>query len=151
FGVVLVEATTFIGASLQADPFLGGSDTLAIVVGILSVLLTGVAMYVAAIVTANTFATIIAGRVRRIALMRLIGASARSQREEVAGQGLIVGSFGALIGVVLGLSITWAGVAVAARFLPVPEDFSLFVPGVLVPAAGVALSTWLAAWIGSRR
>src|SRR5690606_26591138 len=90
FGVVLVEATTFIGASLQADPFLGGSETLAVVVAILSVLLTGVAMYVAAIVTANTFATIIAGRTRRIALMRLIGASARSQREEVATQGLIV-------------------------------------------------------------
>lgn len=151
FGVVLVEATTFIGASLQADPFLGGSETLAVVVAILSVLLTGVAMYVAAIVTANTFATIIAGRTRRIALMRLIGASARSQREEVATQGLIVGAIGAGVGLVAGLAITWAGLTVAARFLPMPAEFSMAVPAVLVPVVGVALTTWLAAWIGSRR
>ena len=80
FGVILVEVTAFIGAVLQADPFIGDSETLAIVVAILSVLLTGVAMYVAAIVTANTFSTIIAGRTRQIALMRLVGATARSQR-----------------------------------------------------------------------
>jgi acyl-ACP thioesterase len=54
------------------------------VLGILSALLVGVAVYVAAIVTANTFATVVAGRTRRIALLRLIGASARSQRAEIA-------------------------------------------------------------------
>src|SRR5690606_37844414 len=60
FGVILVEVTAYIGATLQADPFLGDSETLAVVVAILSVLLTAVAMYVAAVVTANTFSTIIA-------------------------------------------------------------------------------------------
>ena len=80
FGVILVDTTLYLGALLQNDPTIGDSRTLAYVVQILSVLLTAVAMYVAAVVTANTFATIVAGRTRRIALLRLIGASSRAQR-----------------------------------------------------------------------
>ena len=69
FGVLLLSATGYIAAWVDADPYLGGGETVTVVLGILSVLLVGVAIYVAAIVTANTFATIVAGRVRRIALM----------------------------------------------------------------------------------
>ena len=68
----------------------------------MTVLLVGVAVYVASIVTANTFATVVAGRTRRIALLRLIGASARSQRAEIARQGLVVGVIGAFLGLVGG-------------------------------------------------
>jgi len=151
FGVVLVEATVYIGDMLQADPYIGDSGTLAVVVAILSVLLIGMAMYVAAIVTANTFSTIIAGRTRRIALKRLIGASARSQRTEVAGQGLVVGAIGAIIGVVAGLVITAAGVWAADHLIAGAPEFSLAQPTILLPALGVALTTWAAAWVGSRR
>lgn len=151
FGVVLVETTVFIGAVLQADPYIGDSETLAVVVSILSVLLTAVAMYVAAIVTANTFSTIIAGRTRQIALMRLIGASARAQRGEVGRQGLIVGVIGALAGLLAGLAISAAGVLVANSLLPDAPAFTLIQPFVLLPVVGVALTTWAAAWVGSRR
>lgn len=152
FGVILVEMTGYIGATLQSDPFIGGSETLAIVVGILSVLLTGVAMYVAAIVTANTFSTIIAGRTRSIALMRLIGASARSQRAQVTGQGFIVGAIGAGVGLVIGLAASAVGVMVGERMLSLsPADFTLARPGIALPVVGVMLTTWLAAGIGSRR
>jgi len=152
FGVILVEVTVYIGAMLQADPFIGDSGTLAVVVAILSVLLTGVAMYVAAIVTANTFSTIIAGRTRRIALMRLIGASARSQRAEVTGQGFAVGVIGALLGMLAGIGFSGVGMLVGERLLPLaPESFTLVQPGAALPVVGVALTTWLAAWIGSRR
>ena len=152
FGVILVEVTAYIGAFLQADPYIGDSETLALVVIILSVLLTGVAVYVAAIVTANTFSTIIAGRTRRIALVRLIGASARSQRAEVSGQGFVVGLLGATLGLVVGVVLSGAGMLVAERLLAgAPERFSLVQAGILLPFAGVALTTWLAAWIGSRR
>ncbi|WP_404473239.1 FtsX-like permease family protein [Microbacterium aerolatum] len=151
FGVVLVEATAYIGVMLKSDPYIGDSGTLAVVVAILSVLLIGVALYVAAIVTANTFATIVAGRTRRIALMRLIGATARSQRAEVAGHGLIVGALGALLGAVVGLLVAASGVYLADRFLGAVPDFTLMQPAILLPALGVALTTWAAAWIGSRR
>ncbi|WP_413782923.1 FtsX-like permease family protein [Microbacterium sp. YJN-G] len=152
FGVVLVEVTVYIGEMLKADPFIGDSETLAIVVAILSVLLTGVAMYVAAIVTANTFSTIIAGRTRRIALMRLIGASARSQRAEVTGQGFGVGLVGAAIGLAAGIGLSAIGMLIGDRFLEfTPERFTLVQPAVALPVIGVALTTWLAAWVGSRR
>lgn len=152
FGVVLVETTAFIGAVLQADPFIGDSETLAFVVGLLSVLLTAVSMYVAAIVTANTFSTIIAGRTRQIALLRLIGATARSQRAEVGRQGLIVGVIGATLGLAAGLGIAAVGVEVGSALLATgPIGFSLAQPFIALPAVGVALTTWAAAWIGSRR
>lgn len=151
FGVVLVVATSYIGAMLQADPYIGDSGTLAFVVAMLSVLLIGVALYVAAIVTANTFSTIIAGRTRHIALVRLIGGSARSQRAEVARQGLVVGMLGAAIGLVVGLLIAWAGLVIGDRMLGQLSSFSLLQPAILIPALGVVLTTWAAAWVGSRR
>lgn len=151
FGVVLVEATAYIGAMLQSDPYIGDSGMLAAVVAILSVLLIGVALYVASIVTANTFATIVAGRTRRIALMRLIGATARSQRTEVAGHGFIVGALGAAIGLVAGVLVAASGSSLAERFLGAVPTFTLVQPAILIPAGGVVLTTWAAAWIGSRR
>ncbi|QDE34028.1 ABC transporter permease [Microbacterium foliorum] len=152
FGVVLVETAAYLGAVLQADPFIGDSETLAFVVGLLSVLLTGVAMYVAAIVTANTFSTIIAGRTRQIALMRLIGATARSQRAEVGRQGLVVGAIGAALGLLAGLAIAAVGVQIGSGLIEnLPTGFTLAQPFIALPVIGVALTTWAAAWAGSRR
>lgn len=152
FGVILVDATAYLGALLQSDPLIGDSKTLAYVVQILSVLLTAVAMYVAAIVTANTFSTIVAGRTRRIALMRLIGASARAQRSEVSRQGLAVGIIGAVLGLAAGILLSWGGIAIGSAVMHnAPQGISPLQPGVLIPAVGVALTMWLAARSGSRR
>ena len=152
FGAILLSATGFIAALLRADPYIGDSGTLAAVLAIMSFLLIGVAVYVAAIVTANTFATVIAGRTRRIALLRLIGASARSQRSEVARQGLGVGVIGAVVGLVGGTLVAWAGVLLATWALGIQNaDYAVVQPVLVVPAAVVALTTWAAAWAGSRR
>ncbi|MFC0198587.1 FtsX-like permease family protein [Microbacterium arthrosphaerae] len=152
FGAILLSATGFIAAVLSADPYIGDSGTLAVVLGIMSFLLIGVAVYVASIVTANTFATVIAGRTRRIALLRLIGASARSQRAEVARQGLVVGIIGAVLGLVGGTVVSWAGVALAVALLGIDGvDYVVAQPVLVIPAVIVALTTWAAAWAGSRR
>lgn len=152
FGAVLLSATGYIAALLSADPYIGDSGTLALVLGILSVLLVGVAVYVASIVTANTFATVVAGRTRRIALMRLIGASARSQRGEIARQGLIVGVIGAALGLIGGTLLSWAGILIAEAALGITGvEYSVVQAVLVIPAAVVALTTWAAAWAGSRR
>jgi putative ABC transport system permease protein len=152
FGVILLSATGFIAAMLRADPYVGDSETLTVVLAILTVLLVGVAVYVASIVTANTFATVVAGRTRRIALMRLIGASARSQRTEIARQGLLIGVGGAFLGLLAGTALAAAGVAVAERVLGLSGlAFDLVRPDLLAPAVVVALTTWASAWAGSRR
>ena len=135
FGVLLISATGYIAAMLRADPYIGDSEMLAFVLSFMTVLLVGVAVYVAAIVTANTFSTVIAGRTRRIALLRLIGASARTQRAEVARQGLVVGVIGAFLGLVAGTAVAAAGVWLAGRMLELGEiDFTLVQPLLLIPA-----------------
>ncbi|WP_298742060.1 ABC transporter permease [uncultured Microbacterium sp.] len=151
FGVLLLSATGFMGAWVKSDPYIGGGETVAIVVGILSVLLVGVAVYVAAIVTANTFATIVAGRTRRIALLRLIGASARSQRVEIARQGLIVGAMGAVAGLALGVALTAVLLSGARIAFDITADYAVVQPVLVLPAVMVALTTWIGAWAGSRR
>ena len=152
FGAVLLSATGYIAALLSADPYIGDSGTLALVLAILSVLLVGVAVYVASIVTANTFATVVAGRTRRIALMRLIGASARSQRGEIARQGLVVGVIGAALGLIGGTLLSWVGILIAESALGIAGvEYSVLQPVLVIPAAVVALTTWAAAWAGSRR
>ena len=151
FGVLLLSATGYIGAWLAADPTLGGSDTVTAIIGVLSVLLVGVAVYVASIVTANTFATIIAGRARTIALLRLIGATARSQRRTVAGQGFAVGVIGAVIGLVSGTAAAAVLLRWADASLGITSDYAVLQPTLVIPAVVVALTTWAGAWSGSRR
>lgn len=151
FGVALISATGYIGMAMLATPTYGSSDTLAFVVGILGMLLLAVAIYVAAIVTANTFATIVAGRTRRIALMRLIGASARSQRSEIATQGFIVGAIGALAGLLGGVIAVAAALPLLDRVIGAGVDYAVIQPSLLLPAVAVTLTTWAAAWAGSRR
>lgn len=151
FGVALVSATGYIGAIFSANPIYGDSDTLLAIIGMLGVLLLAVAVYVAAIVTANTFATIVAGRTRRIALMRLVGASARSQRTEIAGQGFVVGALGAVTGLVLGTAAVAAALPLLGRALGAGVSYDVARWELLLPAVAVTLTTWAAAWAGSRR
>jgi putative ABC transport system permease protein len=154
FAVVLISVTSFLAQVLRADAYLGRSEVLAFILSFLSVLLAGVAVYVAAIVTANTFATVVAGRTRQIALMRLIGASAKSQRAEVARQGLVVGSIGSALGLAAGTIVSIAGAEIAVRMLGLGLEgvgASMLQPVLLLPAVVVALTTWAAAWAGSRR
>ncbi|MDJ1115507.1 ABC transporter permease [Microbacterium dauci] len=151
FGVVLLSATGYLSASFRANETYGSSDTMTVVLAILSFILLAVAIYVAAIVTANTFSTIIAGRTRRIALMRLIGATALSQRTEVAGQGLAVGAIGAVLGLVGATAAVAAALPLLDRALGIEVDYAVVQPALLLPAVAVALTTWAAAWAGSRR
>ena len=111
-----------------------------------------IAVYVSAIVTANTVSTVVAGRTRLIALLRLIGSSARSQRAQIAREGLLVGVAGAAIGVVAGTGVAFAldRVAVANDLMPA-TDYDYPNPWVVLPAVAVVLTTWLASWVGSRR
>jgi putative ABC transport system permease protein len=104
------------------------------------------------VVTSNTFATIIAGRTRTIALLRLIGATARSQRRAVAREGLVVGIVGSILGLGIGVGmnalVIW--ICTATAFVPALA-FALVAPIDLLPVAAVVLTTWLASWVGSRR
>jgi len=152
FGVALLSITGVLAQAIRSDDRTGGSATVAVMLSIVAIVFLSIAVYVGAVVTANTFATIIAGRRRTIALLRLIGASAASERRRVAQNGLVVGIVGAVLGTVIGVAISavLSTIGVAQGFLP-RVAYEFMEPVLLLPIIAVVLTTWLASWIGSRR
>jgi putative ABC transport system permease protein len=152
FGVALIQGTGLLDAALRADALTGSSDVVGALLSVTSVVFIAIAVYAGAVVTTNTFAVIVAGRVRSIALRRLLGSTARAERGAVAREGLAVGAVGALVGLVVGTAAV-AGIAVAATRLGIlgPAPYSYLNPEALLPAVAVVLTTWVAATIGSRR
>ncbi|MDQ0895921.1 ABC transporter permease [Agromyces ramosus] len=152
FGVALLHVTGLLAAAISADDVTGDSSTVALLLGIVATVFIVIAVYVSAIVTANTVSTVVAGRTRLIALLRLIGSSARTQRAQIAKEGLLVGIAGAAVGIVTGTGIAFAldEIAVAGDLMPATEYDYLNV-AVVLPAVAVVITTWLASWVGSRR
>lgn len=152
FGVALLHVTGLLAAAIAADEVTGESATVALMLGIVATVFIVIAVYVSAIVTANTVATVVAGRTRLIALLRLIGSSARAQRAHIAKEGLAIGLAGAAIGIVVGTGLAFVleEVAVANDVMPA-TDYAYLNPTVVLPAVAVVITTWLASWVGSRR
>ncbi|ROP63942.1 ABC transporter permease [Curtobacterium sp. PhB115] len=151
FGSALVIApgivTEALGATGYAD--LGPVKAILSVVGWLFL---GIALYVGAIVTANTCATLIAGQTRIIALQRLVGATGSSLRARITRTGLAVGVLGGLIGAVVGtgLSAVFVTVLRGNGFLPA-ASYTLVPWELVLPVIAVVLATCGAFAAGSRR
>lgn len=152
FASTLILFTGVMSAALDPD-LIESSGTFRMVLLMVSFVFIVIALYVGSIVTANTFATIIAGRTRTIALLRLVGATSRKVRARVAAEGLTMGLLGGAIGWVLAELLIFAAVTwgPGLGWLPAGRDYPLFDPLTLGSVAVVALTTWAAAWAGSRR
>ena len=152
FGVCLLETTSVLAQVISADRITGSRDIVAVFLQIVAAVFIVIAVYVGAVVTANTFATIIAGRTRTIALYRLIGSSASNQRRAVSREGLAVGVVGSVFGAVIGTAITIGLISVSVMIGLLPtQPYSYFGPVIALPIVAVVLTTWLASWVGSRR
>ncbi|MDP4332886.1 ABC transporter permease [Curtobacterium sp. A7_M15] len=151
FGSALVIAPGIVTEALAA----AGLADLGPVRAILSVvgwLFLGIALYVGAIVTANTCATLIAGQTRIIALQRLVGATGASLRARITRTGLVVGVLGGVIGAVVGTGLSALFVVVLRGNGFLPDTTYTLVPWELVlPVVAVVLATWGAFAAGSRR
>lgn len=151
FGVALLACTNVLGAYIGATEVGGHGSAqfaLALVAGVFFV----IAVFVGAIVTTNTFVTVIAGRTRTIALLRLLGSTARAQRRSVAGEGLTVGVLGAIAGGVVAVVLAFVAVRVFVWTQVLPEAlYPVLTPSLVAPPIVVVLTTWLASWVGSRR
>jgi putative ABC transport system permease protein len=151
FGAGLIQATSYLAVMISGND-VSEHETAQVALAMVAGVFILIAVYVGAVVTANTFATIIAGRTRTIALMRLIGSSASAMRRSVAREGLVVGIIGSLIGAVVGLGLAVAAIRIAVAAGAVPAlDYGTVDPLVVLPVVIVALSTWAASWVGSRR
>ena len=151
FGAGLIQTTSYLAVMISGNDISEHGSVqiaLAMVAGVFIL----IAVYVGAIVTANTFATIIAGRTRTIALMRLIGSSASAMRRSVAREGLAVGIIGSIFGGVVGLGFAVGAIRIAVAMGAIPAlDYGTVDPLVVLPIVIVVFSTWAASWVGSRR
>jgi putative ABC transport system permease protein len=151
FGVGLLQATANLAILIRGDDTTGSSGTVAMLLNMVAMVFIVISVYVAAIVTANTFATVIVGRTRTIALRRLIGATARQERRSVATEGVIVGLVGSALGLLLGTALPALGFAIGEATGTIPSAaWDYLQPIVILPVVSVVLTTWLASWIGSR-
>jgi putative ABC transport system permease protein len=109
----------------------------------------GISLFVGALVIANTFTILLAQRARDLALLRCVGAVRSQVARSVVVEGVLLGAIGSVVGVLLGLGVAAAGVALIGHFSPsTPMGTptltlaSVVVPlllGVVVTAAGAYL------------
>lgn len=151
FGVVLLSVTEYVATLIRTQPGLEGVEGVQSVLTIATTVLVGLSIYVGAVVTANTFATVVAGRTRRIALLRLLGSSARRERTVLARQGLVLGCLGAAAGFIGGLVVSLVGLRLASNAWGLDVPWTVLRADLAAPSIAVILVTWAAAWVGSRR
>ncbi|KQS08171.1 hypothetical protein ASG04_13700 [Curtobacterium sp. Leaf183] len=151
FGSALVIAPGIVTEALGAAGF-GDVAAVKSILDVIGWLFLGIALYVGAIVTANTCATLIAGQTRVIALQRLVGATGASLRARITRAGLVVGVIGGLVGAVAGTGLSALFVAVLRSNGFLPDTSYTLVPWQLVlPIVAVVLATWGAFAVGSKR
>ncbi|MBF4625792.1 FtsX-like permease family protein [Clavibacter sp. VKM Ac-2872] len=150
FGSVLVIVPGLLRSVMRLEP--GSADDVEVRLQILGMVFLGIALYVGTIVTANTCATLIAGQTRVLALQRLIGASGASLRRHITRTGIVVGLLGAIIGTVVGVSVSVLGVGalVHAKVMPADVTYYFWPWQLVIPIVAVVITTWGAFRTGSR-
>lgn len=112
----------------------------------------GIALYVAALVIAGCVATVLAGRIRHLATLRLLGASAKDLRARILKEVAGTAAVGTLIGLVVGVALADAGRTVLVGRGTLPELAYPLVTPLLIPAAlAVVIVSACAGWTGSQR
>src|SRR5690242_8955650 len=112
YAATLIMTSTVLTAMSSTDD--GGAAAgvfLSVVAGVFIL----IALYVGAVVIVNAVDTVISGRLRHIALLRLLGASGRDLRRSVVRGTATVGAAGAATGLVVGTGLTHLVRAVLVR------------------------------------
>eukprot|EP01133_Synstelium_polycarpum_P022886 gene22886-27445_t len=126
-----------------AAEYMGGTKILSTVL----LAFGAIAVVVAALVIANTFAVLLAARTQELALLRCVGATAKQVRRSIRSEAAAVGVIASVIGVGLGVGLAWAiGRVATAADVPVPlSSLSVTPVTVLVGLAVGIVMTMLAA------
>jgi putative ABC transport system permease protein len=156
--VVAVMCGVYAGALLVASDLLkvnsdqaGDITAVGVVLGVVSSVFIAVAVYVSTVVIVNGVDTVIAGRLRQIALLRLLGADSVSLRRAVVRGTTVVATGGVVVGVLLGVAAGDVTRVVLVHDGRLPGGGYAWFPLLAVPAAVVvSLAAAAAAWVGSR-
>jgi putative ABC transport system permease protein len=107
-----------------------------------------IALVVASLVIANTFAVLVAQRTRQLALLRCVGASRRQLRRSVTLEATLLGVGSSVIGIVGGIGLAQLALTVLRRTaptVPLPGTVSVTVAVLVVPLVAGTVVTVLAA------
>lgn len=126
-----------------AAEYMGGTKILSTVL----LAFGAIAVVVAALVIANTFAVLLAARTQELALLRCVGATAKQVRRSIRSEAAAVGVIASVIGVGLGVGLAWAiGRVATAADVPVPLSSLSVTPVTVVVGLAVGIvMTMLAA------
>lgn len=112
-----------------------------------------IALVVGTFLIYNTFAMIVAQRIRELALLRAIGTTRGQVVRSVLGEAAIVGTIGSAIGLAVGAALAFGLAALMKVFgMPLTET-SLSLPwtAFVIPMALGIVVTLVSAWVPARR
>ncbi|WP_209323556.1 FtsX-like permease family protein [Brevibacterium renqingii] len=149
FGTAIMQGIAILTAWLSSAKIVAESDTAQKLLTTVGFAFFLIALFVSAIVIANTFSIIIAGRSRQLALLRLIGASSARLRRAASVEGLLISVPSAVLAFLASTALAWA----TLHYLGgrITEEVGLFDPMMAVPAAATIVVTWLSAYLGAQR
>ena len=150
FAVILIESVDVLGRALNAAG-LDGVEAIQTALSSVTLVFLGIAVVVAAIVISNSFAMVYLGRLKDIALLRLVGATSKQIRRTALLDGVAVGVVGSVIGIVGGSLLCVAAIALLNSTYDLDLSFGVVPQLVLAPLLGSILTTTIAAFIGARR
>ncbi|MGC5078288.1 FtsX-like permease family protein [Agrococcus sp. DT81.2] len=152
FGTALSTLMEHAALALYGERMVAESETARLLLAIAGTLLIGVSVVVAAIVVRQALTGAVDDLRGEIALRRLLGATAGSERRRMLTRFVGVGVGGAAIGWVAGVLVA---LPVEALLSQLPGGFELtgmppLMPAALIPAGAVAVAAAAAAWLATR-
>lgn len=148
YAAVLMTAADVLKADAESA---GSHNAMGVILSVVATVFIAVAVYVSAVVIANGVDTVIAGRLRQIAVLRLLGADARSLRRAVVRGTSSIALAGGLIGVLAGTLVGDVVRAVlVARGTLHHGDYAVLPPLTVAALLVITGAASTAAWVGSR-
>lgn len=126
------------------DEVSGGTVAITVLLGAFA----AIALAVAAVVIANTFAILLAQRRRQIALQRLVGATAKQMRKQILFEALVIGVVGTIVGALLGLLVGYFGARIVGADA---GGFAVNPVAIVIACAATIAATVLAAYVPIRK
>ncbi|HET8766399.1 MAG TPA: ABC transporter permease [Pedococcus sp.] len=129
----------------------GGHAAVGAILTVVADVLVLIALYVGAVVIVNAVDTVVCGRLRHLALLRLLGAGSRSLRAALVRATAVVGAAGALLGIVAGTALAHLGRMVLVDRGDLPDrSYPLVSAQLPVALAAIVAAAVGAGWVGSR-
>ena len=148
----LYGAVMVVGSNILTVLSGAGAGPVGPMLGAVSTVFIGIALYVGGVVISGCVSTVITGRLRDIATLRLLGSTAKQLRRGVASASARAAAVGAIGGTVLGLIICAIARAIMISRHQLPDADYAFAPWqTLIVIVAVMLMARVAGHVGSRK